>query len=281
MSMLSGPLRMTRFPPTPAILLSRDWAQVSVTCGRASGAACDRTCSCTKLGAMVGCEERTANSRAAKCRGEKSMSARETSRIISVNLISSLLHLSFTSPLLFPPTMDPVVFPEVPPHATPLSRHAPPSLPSSSPSPVLSSADPSDRELDVSEDTSSSSQTPATDESFVDPYPDFLWMTTEEPHRSRRIAILKAHPEVCHSRSQLQTAIANPCPSNRSESSWVLLPSPFLLSLPSSASSCHSLFISSLTIPSPFPCSLPPTLSEAQQTKTSFSPFTKSPTTSH
>ncbi|ADV19889.1 sphingolipid delta-4 desaturase [Cryptococcus gattii E566] len=92
--------------------------------------------------------------------------------------------------------MDPVVFPEVPPHATPLSRHAPPSLTSSSPSPVLSSADPSDRELDVSEDTSSSSQTPATDESFVDPYPDFLWMTTEEPHRSRRIAILKAHPEV-------------------------------------------------------------------------------------
>lgn len=101
MSMLSAPLRMTRFPPTPAILLSRDWAQVSVTCGRASGAACDRTCSCTKLGAMVGCEGRTAScgertaeqSRAAKSRGEKS-SARETSRIISVNLISSLLHLS-------------------------------------------------------------------------------------------------------------------------------------------------------------------------------------------
>jgi sphingolipid delta-4 desaturase len=31
---------------------------------------------------------------------------------------------------------------------------------------------------------------------FVDPFPDFLWMTTEEPHRSRRMAILKAHPEV-------------------------------------------------------------------------------------
>lgn len=91
MSMLSGPLRMTRFPPTPAILLSRDWAQVSVTCGRASGAACDRTCSCSKLGdAIVGCEERTAKSRETKSRGKK-MSGRETSRIISVNLISSLL----------------------------------------------------------------------------------------------------------------------------------------------------------------------------------------------
>lgn len=31
---------------------------------------------------------------------------------------------------------------------------------------------------------------------FVDPFPEFQWMTTEEPHRSRRMAILKAHPEV-------------------------------------------------------------------------------------
>lgn len=273
MSMLSGPLRMTRFPPTPAILLSRDWAQVSVTCGRASGAACDRICSCTKLGAIV-----AAKSSSEEQRRSRGVVGRRR-ELFHSHLISS--HLFFTSSLPFPPTMDPVVFPEVPPHATPLSRHAPRSLPSSTPSPVLSSADPSDRELDVSEETSSSSQTPATEESFVDPYPDFLWMTTEEPHRSRRIAILKAHPEVSHSRSQLQTAIPNPCPSNRSESSWVLLPSPCLLSLPSSASNCHSLFISSLTIPSPFPCSLPPTLSGAQPTKTSFSPFTKSRTTSH
>jgi hypothetical protein len=33
-------------------------------------------------------------------------------------------------------------------------------------------------------------------EGFVDPLPDFMWMTTEEPHRSRRMAILRAHPEV-------------------------------------------------------------------------------------
>jgi hypothetical protein len=34
------------------------------------------------------------------------------------------------------------------------------------------------------------------DGEFIDPFPDFQWMTTEEPHRSRRMAILKAHPEV-------------------------------------------------------------------------------------
>lgn len=26
---------------------------------------------------------------------------------------------------------------------------------------------------------------------------DFFWTYTEEPHRTRRIAIIKAHPEVC------------------------------------------------------------------------------------
>lgn len=96
MSMLSGPLRMTRFPPTPAILLSRDWAQVSVTCGRASGAACDRTCSCTKLGAMVGCEERRANSRAAKCSEVQRRKVDECSGDVANYF--SLNNLFFTSP---------------------------------------------------------------------------------------------------------------------------------------------------------------------------------------
>lgn len=27
---------------------------------------------------------------------------------------------------------------------------------------------------------------------------DFFWTYTEEPHRTRRLAIIKAHPEVCH-----------------------------------------------------------------------------------
>ena len=181
MSMLSGPLRTTRFPATPAILLSRDWAQVRVTCGRASGAASDGTCSCTKLGDAI--------ERAVAGDGES-----EEDGVAKLSIASSLLHLFFPLFLHAHPTMDPVVFPEVPPHATPRSRHAPPS-------PALSSADPSDREHDSSDETNS--HTHASEEPFVDPYPDFLWMTTEEPHRSRRIAILKAHPEVSPRRSQL------------------------------------------------------------------------------
>jgi sphingolipid delta-4 desaturase len=55
------------------------------------------------------------------------------------------------------------------------------------------------------ESTTSLSSLPSTESESIedqekkydDPYPDFLWMTTEEPHRSRRMAILKAHPEVC------------------------------------------------------------------------------------
>jgi len=29
-------------------------------------------------------------------------------------------------------------------------------------------------------------------------YKDFFWTYTEEPHRTRRLAIIKAHPEVLH-----------------------------------------------------------------------------------
>ena len=31
---------------------------------------------------------------------------------------------------------------------------------------------------------------------------DFLWLMTEEPHRSRRMQILKAHPQVTETRSR-------------------------------------------------------------------------------
>jgi sphingolipid delta-4 desaturase len=31
----------------------------------------------------------------------------------------------------------------------------------------------------------------------TNPKHDFFWTYTEEPHRTRRMAIIKAHPEVC------------------------------------------------------------------------------------
>jgi len=43
----------------------------------------------------------------------------------------------------------------------------------------------------ATKDTKKEGNLPASEES-----PDFLWIMTEEPHRSRRKAILKAHPEV-------------------------------------------------------------------------------------
>ncbi|WVQ85891.1 hypothetical protein IAT38_008059 [Cryptococcus sp. DSM 104549] len=101
--------------------------------------------------------------------------------------------------------MDTVVLPAVPTpsHATSSSRLAPAvsgtpgSTPSSTSSPVLGS---SDVEHDLSGDEKAVLGKPVDagkeKEVFEDPFPDFLWMTTEEPHRSRRIAILKAHPEV-------------------------------------------------------------------------------------
>lgn len=51
---------------------------------------------------------------------------------------------------------------------------------------------------------------------------DFLWLMTEEPHRSRRAAILKAHPEVCHARvlSVEFCVLAIHC--YRSQSSWAM-----------------------------------------------------------
>lgn len=58
-------------------------------------------------------------------------------------------------------------------------------------SPSVSSYSPSESSGGEATDSADEKEKP-----FDDPFPDFLWMTTEEPHRSRRMAILKAHPEV-------------------------------------------------------------------------------------
>ncbi|WWC65107.1 uncharacterized protein I303_107721 [Kwoniella dejecticola CBS 10117] len=65
-------------------------------------------------------------------------------------------------------------------------------------SPSLSSHDPSENELSSSSDTEpiNISVEKLKQIEKMESNPDFLWMTTEEPHRSRRMAILKAHPEV-------------------------------------------------------------------------------------
>jgi sphingolipid delta-4 desaturase len=39
--------------------------------------------------------------------------------------------------------------------------------------------------------------TAAEQEAIETKYRDFFWTYTEEPHRTRRLAIIKAHPEVC------------------------------------------------------------------------------------
>lgn len=37
---------------------------------------------------------------------------------------------------------------------------------------------------------------PAEEQAIETKYRDFFWTYTEEPHRTRRLAIIKAHPEV-------------------------------------------------------------------------------------
>jgi sphingolipid delta-4 desaturase len=66
-----------------------------------------------------------------------------------------------------------------------IPRHIP-----SDSSPSVSSYSPSESSGAEAFDSADEKEKP-----FDDPFPDFLWMTTEEPHRSRRMAILKAHPE--------------------------------------------------------------------------------------
>ncbi|WWC72527.1 uncharacterized protein I206_106489 [Kwoniella pini CBS 10737] len=65
-------------------------------------------------------------------------------------------------------------------------------------SPTLSSYEPSENGLSSSSDTEAViiSVEKLKQIEKMESNPDFLWMTTEEPHRSRRMAILKAHPEV-------------------------------------------------------------------------------------
>ncbi|WRT70641.1 uncharacterized protein IL334_007639 [Kwoniella shivajii] len=70
--------------------------------------------------------------------------------------------------------------------------------PSTTSSPTLSSYESSEVEIsDVHSDIDNVISAEKLKEiERMESNPDFLWMTTEEPHRSRRMAILKAHPEV-------------------------------------------------------------------------------------
>ena len=54
---------------------------------------------------------------------------------------------------------------------------------------------------------------------------DFLWTMTEEPHRSRRMDILKAHPEVRFDAwFRLVRSLPPTAPMLRSQSSWAMNP---------------------------------------------------------
>lgn len=44
--------------------------------------------------------------------------------------------------------------------------------------------------------TNGGAVTPAEQDAIETKYRDFFWTYTEEPHRTRRLAIIKAHPEV-------------------------------------------------------------------------------------
>lgn len=51
---------------------------------------------------------------------------------------------------------------------------------------------------------------------------DFFWTYTEEPHRTRRLAIIKAHPEARHSPKLLRNKLLTLRFCNRSSSYAVL-----------------------------------------------------------
>lgn len=78
----------------------------------------------------------------------------------------------------------------------PNTRDVPPVTPSDISTSSLYPSDDSSSEGDAAAERAQTAEAVGAPAGFVDPFPDFKWMTTEEPHRSRRMAILKAHPEV-------------------------------------------------------------------------------------
>lgn len=49
----------------------------------------------------------------------------------------------------------------------------------------------------TSSNKASTSASAPSNQGNANPKHDFFWTYTEEPHRTRRLAIIKAHPEVC------------------------------------------------------------------------------------
>jgi sphingolipid delta-4 desaturase len=52
------------------------------------------------------------------------------------------------------------------------------------------------RRKDVGANGAAAPMSSAEQEAIETKYRDFFWTYTEEPHRTRRLAIIKAHPEV-------------------------------------------------------------------------------------
>lgn len=57
-------------------------------------------------------------------------------------------------------------------------------------------------------DKAQQTQTQTETQTQTDDKHDFFWTYTEEPHRTRRLAIIKAHPEVRFARTEKQNETA-------------------------------------------------------------------------